>query len=404
MTAPRPRVLLVTGRYPYPLRDGSDRRVAQLGRALAGSETILVADQDEGDPAARRVPDDGIAAAHAVPLDGRWRSLRGRAVGRLLRPKFDDAHFRVPSLIAKTRALHAERPIDVILIETIRYGWLFEALADLSPRPVHAIDAVDIWHERFRHYAAMGKGRVLDHYRDPEREMARYRAADLTLAISSHDRDAILAGGVPPERLLYLPVAFEPRPVESRAEGPELLFAGVSGEANEEAALWFADEVLPLVRRAVPDARLTLLRVPPPVAARLAGREDVRIVPYLDDIDCAYRDARVVVVPLRRGSGIKIKVLEAFSRGAATIITPAAAQGIELAGYAQERITDEAGPLAEEVVRALTSEEYRRALGESGLRVIAERYRPERVYAPLSARLGALIEERGTVASAVNAR
>jgi len=368
--------------------------VAQLGRALAGFETHLLVDQDEGEPAARRVAGDGFVAAHAVPFDGGWRSLRGRARGRLLRPKFDDPHFRVPSLIARALSIHAERPIDAVLIETIRYGWLFDALAGLHPRPIHAIDAVDIWHQRYRQYAAMGKGRVLDHFRDPEREMARYRAADLTLAISTHDLGAILAGGVPEDRLLYLPAAFEPAPVASVAEGPELLFAGVSGEANEEAALWFADRVLPLVRARVPEARLTLLRVPAPLAERFAGRDDVRCLPYLDDIDDAYRAARVVVVPLLRGTGIKIKVLEAFSRGAAAIITPAAAQGIELAEYAQERITDEPRLLAAEVVRALSSEEYRRALGASGLAVIAERYLPERVYAPLGARLDALIRAR----------
>lgn len=403
MSAPRPRVLLVSGRYPYPLRDGSDRRVAQIGRALAGFETHLLADQDEGEPSERRFEGDGFAAVHAVTSDGPRRSWRGRLAGRFLRPKFDDPHFRVPSLIARARELHAERPLAAVLIETLRYGWLFDSLADLRPSPIHAIDAVDIWHERYRHYVAMGKGRVLDHFRDPGREMARYRAADLTLAISTHDRDAMLAAAVPEDRLLYLPVAFEPQPVASVAEGPELLFAGVSGEANEEAAVWFADSVLPRVRARVPGARLTLLRVPETIGERFAGRDDVRTLPFIDDIDDAYRAARVVVVPLLRGTGIKIKVLEAFSRGAAAIITPAAAQGIELAEYAQERITEDPAALAAEVTRALTSEEYRRALGASGLAIVAERYRPERVYAPLADRLRGLTENRSAAGAQLSA-
>jgi len=388
-------VLLVTTRYPFPLRDGSDRRVAQLGRALAGFETHLLADQDEGDPAARRVPGDGFAEVHSVPFDGAWRSLRGRAIGRLLRPKFDDPHFRVPSLVARARELHAERPFDVVLLETIRYGWLLDEMRGGTGGPLLAVDAVDIWYERYRDYAAMGKGRVLDHFRDAEREMACYRAADLAIAISTHDRDAMLAAGVPSERLLYLPVAFEPHPVASEAEGPEMLFAGVSGDTNEEAALWFVERVLPLVSARMPGARIRLLRVPEPLRARFAAREDVRCVEYLDEIDDAYRAARVVVVPLLRGSGIKIKVLEAFSRGAATLITPAAAQGIELEGYAQERIAAEPEVLAGEVIRALESPGYRRALGESGIAIIAERYRPEILGASLASRLGELVRSRG---------
>lgn len=386
-----PRILLVSGRYPFPTRDGSDRRVTQLGRALRDFDVHLLVDEDPDDPATRRVPDDGFAAVHSVPGLIPSRNLARRALRRLRRPRFDDRVFWNHVLIDVARAIDAERRIDAILIETVRYAWVLDALPKCRP---HIIDAVDIWHERYLAYAAMGKGALLDHYRDPAREMARYGAADLTLAISSHDIRAMREAGVPDDQVLSVPMAFEPQPIPSVAVGPELLFAGASSEANEEAAIHLADRVLPLIRGRVPGARLSLLRVPEGLRSRFADREDIRCLPYLEDIDDAYRAARVVVVPLLRGSGIKIKVLEAFSRGAATIITPAAAQGIELEGFAQERISAEPDVLADEIVRALSSSEYRDALSRSGLEVIERHYRPERIHGPLREALVELVWRR----------
>lgn len=374
----RPRILAFALRYPYPTSDGFSVRVADLCAGIAEDADVhlLIGRSVPADaPGRERFASVTSVERPRRPALARWAH---RLRCRVRVPHFDDPCFTPRTWIDAARALHAEHDFDAHLVFTPQCIGMLDAL---PPTVRRLIDANDIWSDRYRSYQRWVGGRLLEEFRDAEREFGHYRRADLTIAISLSDHARLAAAGV--ENLAYVPVSSRPRPVEPVDEGPTLLFAASAGEANADAVRFFADEVLPLVGERVPGTRLLLMGGRAHVPDDLAQRPDLEFLPFLDDVDDAYRRARAVVVPLRFGSGLKIKVLESFARGRPTVLTPAAAEGVAIEGYAQETISDDPAALAAETVRALTEPAYADALARTGLSVIEEHYAPEGVFAPL---------------------
>jgi GT2 family glycosyltransferase len=118
--------------------------------------------------------------------------------------------------------------------------------------------------------------------------------------------------------------------------GKAILFVGGFGHPpNIDAAIWFVKEIFPLIRRAHPDASLSLLGSgPKPAVLELAG-DGVEVVGWVSDeeLKARYAAARATVVPLRFGAGIKLKTVESLASGAPLTTTSIGAQGLQgLAG------------------------------------------------------------------------
>ena len=101
----------------------------------------------------------------------------------------------------------------------------------------------------------------------------------------------------------------------------------------------------------------------------------------------AYKMADMTAIPLRAGSGIKIKTLESLAFGKATILSNTAAQGVELETYPQRRISSDPRELTDEIIETLDNQTYKRSLIQKGLEIIKVNYNPEKVYAQLKERL-----------------
>jgi len=123
-----------------------------------------------------------------------------------------------------------------------------------------------------------------------------------------------------------------PAPPDACARDPNLVVfvAGFGHPPNVDAALWFVREVWPSVRSAHPAARLSLVgSQPTPQVLALAG-PDIEVTGFVSDADLAtmYATARVAVVPLRYGAGVKGKTVEALRWGLPAVTTPVGAQGL----------------------------------------------------------------------------
>lgn len=150
--------------------------------------------------------------------------------------------------------------------------------------------------------------------------------------------------------------AFPPTPLPSE---PRMLFSGSLGyPPNVDGALWFCNEILPEVRRRVPDARLSLVGRTPD--------DEVRALADLDGVDTAFdvpsiqpyvAGARVSVVPLRIGSGTRLKALEAMASGRPLAGTNIGLEGLGLVDGTSAVIRDDPAGLAEGIARLLTDDD-----------------------------------------------
>ncbi len=164
------------------------------------------------------------------------------------------------------------------------------------------------------------------------RERAIWRQADLSLYPSEEEADIAYALAPDCRFSSVIPYGFDQfRAPPDAPSCHEILFvAGFGHPPNEDAACWFVAEVLPLVRQKVPSAHLSIVGSNPTSRVRALASDNVSVradVPETE-LQAAYASARVAVVPLRVGAGVKRKVVEALCEGLPLVTTPVGAQGL----------------------------------------------------------------------------
>jgi glycosyltransferase involved in cell wall biosynthesis len=167
---------------------------------------------------------------------------------------------------------------------------------------------------------------------------------------------------------------FAPQP--AAAQTHELLFCGNMGyPPNVDAAEWLAEEILPLVRQRHPAARLLLAgTTPSPRVRSLARRPGVEVSGWLPDIRAAYAGAQVFVAPMRVGTGLQNKLLEAMAMRRPCVTTTLANNALGAAPGQHLLVADTAPALAEALSTLLAEPAEAQRLAAAGHAFVAERY------------------------------
>jgi O-antigen biosynthesis protein len=185
-------------------------------------------------------------------------------------------------------------------------------------------------------------------------EKSVWRRADVVL-YPSPDETAI-ASSAAARAATIVPYAYEEfGDGREPATNHEILFvAGFGHPPNVDAAVWLANDVMKLVWAQIPDATLSLVGANPSQAVRALATAQVEVRGRVseDELRARYARARIAMVPLRTGAGVKSKVVEALREGLPLVTTTVGAQG--LPGIeACVGIADEARGLAHAAVKLL---------------------------------------------------
>jgi glycosyltransferase involved in cell wall biosynthesis len=189
------------------------------------------------------------------------------------------------------------------------------------------------------------------------------------VAVSEMDRAVFEAYGA--LRTFTIPTAVDSdyfRPGAEAAEAKELIFTGsMDWLPNEDAIMYFADEILPRVAVRVPGVSLTVVGRSPSARLRrlVQSQAAIRITGRVDDIRPYVDRAAVYVVPLRIGGGTRIKIYEAMAMGKAIVSTSVGAEGLPVADGGHLALADKPEAFADAVVRLLDDHETRRRLGRA---------------------------------------
>lgn len=182
--------------------------------------------------------------------------------------------------------------------------------------------------------------------------------------------------------------AFEPDDAVPALQGRRdiLMVAGFAHAPNVDAAVWFINEVLPLVKCEVPDVRISLVGSNPrPEVLALTG-DGIEVTGYVSDArlqDC-YARARVAVAPLRFGGGVKGKVLEALRHGVPCVTTSVGMQGLSGAESFM-CVADEPAAMASHVLALLRDDALWQSVSSAQQAFIAREYSRDALWRVLSA-------------------
>ncbi len=136
---------------------------------------------------------------------------------------------------------------------------------------------------------------------------------------------------------------------------------------NRDALEYVLGEIWPLILARAPGAELRIAGGDCPAPSIARARElGARCLGFVDDLGSYFASIDVLLVPLRFGGGVRIRILEALAAGLPVVATPVAVAGLACAPDEHVRVAPDAEGLAGEVARLLAAPAEARALGERG--------------------------------------
>jgi sugar transferase (PEP-CTERM/EpsH1 system associated) len=338
-----PDLLFLTQRLPYPPIKGEKIRPLQILKYLTRWYDVHLGCLIDDPHDAQHI--DTIRAMcrdiHVARLNRRRAKLTclsGLLTGESLSVTF----FGDQGLKLWVRRVVEQIRPAVIFVNS---GNMAPYVLDLPKREIRICDLADVDSEKWRAYAETTKGPMRFVYHREWRKVAaleRRIADECDVSSFVSDAEASLFKRLVPERAARIRGVssgvdhryFDPGLVQAPVYDttlPTYVFTGTMDyPPNVDAVVWFATEILPLIRRTVPAAQFYIVgNGPSPEVQRLARIEGVFVTGRVPDVRPYVAHATAGVAPMRIARGIQNKVLEAMSLGKPVVLTSGALEGIE---------------------------------------------------------------------------
>ena len=387
------RILILTPQLPYPPHQGTSMRNYGLIRHLASRHAVtLLSILAPGDQIDRESPLNGLCErVSGVPQPERtltqrlWTTLTSRLpdmAHRLACPEFGDL---------LTQVLE-ECSFDVVQFEGIEMIPYLDTVLEVRRQGAHK--PLLVFDDHNAEYVLQRRVCEMDR-KIPRRwpgalysfvqwqKLRRYearacRGVDVVIAVSGPDAAAL-------QRIVPgLPVTVVPNGIEMSeyvqldAEGflppNSLVFTGkMDYRPNVDAALWFAQQVLPRVRSHLPDATFYIVgQRPHPRLDILRDQPGIVVTGWVPETIPYIANAAVYVIPLRSGGGTRFKVLEGMAMRKPIVSTSMGCDGFPVVSGREVLLVDDAEGFADRVVGLLSDAERQLALGEAGYQFAAQ--------------------------------
>jgi glycosyltransferase involved in cell wall biosynthesis len=347
------KILFLTTQLPYPPVSGGLIKTWNLVKHWSEKADLMLIfplkddDEDHLDAFRAELPQVEI---FSTPLN-RGRNAMNLIKSYFLAPSLNiyrNAHPKFTEMVKKwTKAA------DLIFIDHYEMG---QYIAPDSPVPVifHEHNAEYVMWERLAKIQTNPIKKFFIKLEAKRIKRTEKRYADLATKVlaAPNDMDELERIGVPSRKMhptyhLGEDHMLDLADIQFENTKKSLLFIGtLTWEANIDGLLWFLREVYPRVLKKESDTTFKIVGKNPDQRLRALVEEfpSVELTGFVEDPEPLYGSSRVFVIPLRFGSGIKVKLLNAMYRGLPTVTTPIGTEGLEV----DSGIELFSSPLAEE--------------------------------------------------------
>ena len=282
---------------------------------------------------------------------------------------------------------------DAVLAD---YAFLTPGIAFAArPGAASAVVMHDLFSSRAASFAGLGTADSVAAL-DAPREAALLAQAGMIVAIQQEEAAAVRRMLPRGPEVMVAPMAMAPVAAAQPGAGGGLLFVGSGTAPNVDGILWFLDTVWPLVRARRPGAMLNIAGMVCGKLGAAAHRPGVKLLGRVADLAPLYARADVVISPLRAGSGLKIKLVEALAHGKAVVATGVSAQGVEELVAGTVMLGDTARGFAAGVLHLLAHPEARLRRAMAGLALARQYFAPG---SALATALRAQLDEKPVLAA-----
>lgn len=362
-------------RIPYPPNKGDKVRSFNILRQLARSHRVFLGtfvDHPDDRQHVARLAEwcEDVCAVELDPRLGRIKSLRGLLTGEALSLPY----YRSARLAQWARVTVAQHGIT----QAVAFSGPMAQYLDVPGLQRRIVDFCDVDSAKWTQYAADRPWPMSWLYhREGERLLAFERraamASDASLFVTeaeaalfirsapeARERTQVMQNGVDADFFSPANGGESPYPTG----GPVIVFSGAMDYwPNIDAVTWFATELLPQIRRSVPEARFWIVGMNPAPAVQALAGEGITVTGTVPDVRPYIAHADVVVAPLRIARGIQNKVLEAMAMARPVVLTSAPAAGLAAQSGLHCEIAHDGVGFASAVAGLLAAPERRAPMG-----------------------------------------
>ncbi len=375
------RILFVAPRAPFPLLQGDRVRAYHLLRRLSRHHEVTLLTPATRDGARRWAGEIGQICARWIAVPTPWHRLGQEIARRAITPLPIQTAYATARVRREVVAELARGRYDLLHVHLARMGPVADLAGDGTPRVLDFIDSLSLNLRRRASWERLPMRAALLVEAQRMRRYERALAAAFDRQTISSPCDAAWIGGG--ERLHLVPNGVDLAEFPYGEQGRDdrlIVFSGRVGYfPNQDAACYFATEVFPLVRRQVPDARFVIVGADPPARVRrLAALPGIEVTGAVPRVQEYLGRAAVAVAPLRAGTGVQFKVLEAMASGAPVVATPPVLESLAARDGEHLLIGGSSEALASHVAMLLRQPPLRRAVARRARDLVEARYTWER--------------------------
>jgi polysaccharide biosynthesis protein PslH len=384
----RLKILFLTNRSPYPIKDGQSRRTYSILKGLACRHDVqllsLCESAEESAPENIKHLKDFCKHVEMLPAPRKTLSLA--MIARLLRSLFSNAPYTVwrhysRDYADQVRTRLATAPFDVVHCDNLPLAYCIQG----RHGPLRTLTDHDVSYLKTRRLAAQARNPLLKLFLLLEALKLRrlesriFAELDLGVVVSELDRQqlerlcpggrfAVVENGVDVR-------AFVPDP--DAVEADTLVWVGGFHHLpNGEAVRFFLERIYPRIKREKPKIKFYVVGngVPHWLRRIATGDPSIVLTGYVDDPLPYMQRAAVFLAPILSGGGTKLKVLEAMAAGKAIVSTSIGVEGIEGSDQSHFVVADNAEAFSSAVLSLLDDRVFRERLGANARQRAMEKY------------------------------
>lgn len=370
------KILVALPRFPHPIDKGDKLRAFNQIRCLSQHHDIYLfctSDQWVSDDDFHAVEQycKAVKVVHYNKLGAGWNVLRALFSIKSLQV----GYWTSKRTIKKFRKFEKKVQPDVLYCQMIRtMEWV---KGSSTPKVLDFQDSLSKNIERRMYHSRFWWRRVL-HYEFKMVRSCEYDAFDIFDAftiISETDKDVI------PHRrsdeIVVVPngidtTYFAPQDAEKRYD---IVFCGNMKYApNVDAAKFLVNDIMPLVWKTMPEARVLISGTNPAKDVKRLAGEHVTVSGRVDDIRQSYAHSRLFVAPMRMGSGMQNKLLEAMAMRLPCITTTIAGTPLGVHNGQQLIVADNVAQIAEKIVELLKNQQLSNEIAQNGYNYVTANF------------------------------
>ncbi|WP_281560883.1 glycosyltransferase [Thalassomonas sp. RHCl1] len=378
------KILFITTRLPYPTNEGHQIRTYNLLKRICPSHQVhyLSLQRNDDDPSAVQHLEGMCQSVQVFPIPNEHSKIR--FAKDLLQGFFTKTPFVVRKYFSQELARAIEEKLATEQFDLVHFDMLplaqYGKLLGNVPYVLNNHNVESLLLKRRAENADSlpekiffsNQGKSLHRFeadvcaRAKETFVCSQIDADILQELSPAAKISVVENGVDTQ-------FFSPGKQE-QIENSLVFVGGMGWFPNKDGMIFFMDEVMPKILAKIPDAKLTLVGKSTGVQIPQDVKDNITVTGFVDDFRPIVASAAVYILPIRVGSGTRLKLLEAMAMGKAIVSTSVGAEGVNLNADENIIYADDASAFARGIIALLTDSEKNNRFGHSARELATSKY------------------------------